>query len=151
MDQRKYRIYEMKFYLNAEHYIVIDGRKGERHPHTWEFTLEFALPKNEFVEFGTVEQSIKKYLDTYQNGFLNEIAPFDTLMPTVENMTDYFAGEFQKLIEELGGILFTVKNSETPTRTYIVNVETEFREKRSSKIISEAIDQAIDELVKDDE
>lgn len=151
MDEKKYRIYEMKFYLNAEHFIVINGKKGDRHPHTWEFSLEFALPKNEFVEFGTVEKGIKAYLARYQNGFLNEIAPFDSLMPTVENMTDYFAGEFQRIIEQLGGLLFTVKNSETPTRTYIVNVDTEFREKRSSKIISQAITAAIDELVNDHE
>ena len=39
MAVRLYREYRLKFYLNAKHYIIINGHKGETHPHTWEFTL----------------------------------------------------------------------------------------------------------------
>lgn len=144
-----YRLYELKFYLNAEHYIIIGNKKGDRHPHTWEFSLEFALPRNDFVEFSTVEREIQNYLKPYQNHLMNEIKPFDTLLPTVENMTDYFAKEFEKKIVAFDGILLKVKNSETPTRTYIVDL-TDETQTASSKMLSQAIDHAIDEMVRDD-
>lgn len=33
------RTYRFKFYLNANHYIIINGVEGETHPHTWELPL----------------------------------------------------------------------------------------------------------------
>lgn len=44
MAVRLYREYRLKFYLNAKHYIIINGHKGETHPHTWEFTLSIRYP-----------------------------------------------------------------------------------------------------------
>jgi 6-pyruvoyl-tetrahydropterin synthase len=40
MAVKLYREYRIKFYLNMRHYIIIDGKKGEIHPHTWEFALD---------------------------------------------------------------------------------------------------------------
>ena len=34
-----YRDYRIKVYLNARHYIFINGKQGQTHPHTWEFVL----------------------------------------------------------------------------------------------------------------
>ena len=31
------RYYRIKAYLNASHFVVFDGKKGDTHPHTWEF------------------------------------------------------------------------------------------------------------------
>lgn len=117
---KNWRYYELKFYLNASHYIIINGEKGEEHPHTWEFTLDFSLPREPFVEFGTVEKKIQKYLKPYQNQVLNEKKPFDAILPTVENITDFFAGEFAGILAGFSGRLNRVKASETPTRTYVV-------------------------------
>lgn len=149
MDHRLYREYELKFYLNAMHYIVIDGNKGEEHPHTWEFTLEIGLPRDDFVQFGKVEKCIQEYLEPFQNKVLNETAPFDAITPTVENMADYFAGEFRKQLEAFHGILTRVKASETPTRAYIVTLEsrTAGENPEKSEILSGAIDRAIDGIL----
>lgn len=121
-----YRKYELKFYLNAEHYIIIDGKKGELHPHTWEFSLDIGLPKDDFVRFDEVEKEIQGYLSQYQNQVLNDMDPFDAILPTVENLTDFFAGEFQKEIRKFNGRLYRVKGAETPTRIYVAELgETE--------------------------
>ena len=37
------REYKFKFYLNANHYIIIDGKEGEQHPHTWEFMVHIRM------------------------------------------------------------------------------------------------------------
>lgn len=115
--------YVIKFYLNARHYIVYNGKKGETHPHTWEFTLKIKYHRDSFTEFNTFENGINKYLDIYQNKVMNDIPPFDTIIPTLENMADYFSKEFSNIISDIGGRLASVEASETPTRTYAVNTE----------------------------
>lgn len=148
MKDMIYRVYELKFYLNAQHYITIDGKRGQLHPHTWEFTLRFQLPRDSFVEFSQVEKKIQEYLAPYQNQVMNDVEPFDTLEPTVENMTDYFAQEFQRLIGNMQGNLLEVRNSETPTRSYIVELESNTSENgKNSDVVSSALDHALDEII----
>ena len=97
MAVNMYREYRLKFYLNMRHYIIINEVKGETHPHTWEFALDIKFSRNLFVEFNIFEQGISQFLEKYQNKILNEAEPFDAMMPTLENVTDYFAEEFFKI------------------------------------------------------
>ena len=83
----------------------------------------------------------------------NEAEPFDSMMPTLENVTDYFAEEFFKIIYKTGGMLTRVEASETPTRSYIVNIAEQERnsilnKKADEKIISEVMDAVLDDIVK---
>ena len=125
MAVRLYREYRLKFYLNAKHYIIINGHKGETHPHTWEFTLSIRYGRSSFVEFSTFEKGISDYMTRFQNQVMNEIPPFDAILPTLENLTEYFANEFHRIIYEIGGILTQVEASETPTRSYILHIPEE--------------------------
>lgn len=100
-----YREYRLKFYLNMRHYIIINDTKGETHPHTWEFALDIKFARNSFVEFNIFENGITQFLEQYQNKTLNEVAPFDSMMPTIENVTDYFAEEFLRLYTVWGECL----------------------------------------------
>ena len=108
MAVNMYREYRLKFYLNMRHYIIINEVKGETHPHTWEFALDIKFSRNLFVEFNIFEQGISQFLEKYQNKILNEAEPFDAMMPTLENVTDYFAEEFFKIIYKTGGMLTRV-------------------------------------------
>lgn len=144
MNNSFYRDYRVKMYLNARHYIYIDGNKGEAHPHTWEFSLYVRFVEGTFMEFTKLEKSINALLDPYQNQTLNDIEPFDSLVPTLENMIDYFSDLFAKEIDSMGGVLLQVSASETPTRTCIVNFENNkgmydkvksFEEKIKDKIV----------------
>ncbi len=123
MGLRLYREYQLKFYLNARHHIVIDGHAGEVHPHTWEFSLDIRVGRGAFTPFMTFEQEINRFLAPYQNQTLNEIPPFEEILPTLENMMDYFAEAFYRIIDEIGGSLRRVEASETPSRSYILNIE----------------------------
>lgn len=143
-----YREYCLKFYLNARHYIIIDGRKGEVHPHTWEFAIIIRFGRGDFVEFNTFEKGIEEYLSVYQNRVLNTMKPFDTILPTIENVADYFAKDFYEIIKKIGGILVSLEASETPTRSYRLNLEEqqEYAEK-SDKTEDEMMDEIVENVL----
>lgn len=121
MEDKLFCEYRFKFYLNASHSILINGRQGEVHPHTWEFTLDILVPRNEFKEFNSYEQNPARFFAQYQNITLNDVPPFDTIVPTLENMVEYFGDELKKSIRRDGGQLLRIEGSETPTRSYIIS------------------------------
>lgn len=152
MQIKLYHEYRLKFYLNARHYIIINGNRGDTHPHTWEFAINIQFARSSFVEFNTFEEGIKDFLEKYQNKVLNDEEPFITILPTLENMTDYFAKEFFQIIYEIGGTLIRIEASETPTRSYIVNLLSEEEkdmlwEQSEKQEWSKVIDSVIDDII----
>lgn len=119
---KQFREYRIKAYLNARHFIYINGNQGSVHPHTWEFILYMRFPNNEFIEFTDFEKAINNYLEKFQNKVINNIEPFDTIIPTLENITDSLSSDFFNIITDMNGLLIKIEASETPTRTYIVNI-----------------------------
>ncbi len=117
--------YKFKFYLNASHYIIINGKQGEAHPHTWEFILDVVLPNSEFVQFSVYERTIESFFATYQNQTMNDVAPFDTIIPTLEHMVEYFGDAIRQRIQAAGGQLEQIEGSETPTRSYVISYAQE--------------------------
>lgn len=152
MAVRLNREYKIKFYLNARHYIIINGRKGEVHPHTWELVLSIRFGRSSFVEFRTFERGVSEYLAQYQNKTMNDEKPFDTIIPTLENIVDYFAEEFYGIIHDTGGVLTRIEASETPTHSYILELTEEDENKKlgedtDRKIVSDVMDAVLDEIV----
>ena len=145
-----YREYRLKSYLNMNHYIIFNGKPGQVHPHTWEFVTVIIMPGDEFVEFSVFEKAVDRFLSTYQNRIMNEVAPFDVTMPTVENVTDYFAGELDTIISDLGGCLISLEGSETPTRGYIVSLgQQQNVVDRIDEIKEKYVDNMVERVVSD--
>ena len=71
MAKTTFREYKFKFYLNANHFIVINGKEGEIHPHTWEFMVDILMSDQKFVQFDAYEKAIDEYFNKYQNHILN--------------------------------------------------------------------------------
>ncbi|MDE6852565.1 MAG: 6-carboxytetrahydropterin synthase [Lachnospiraceae bacterium] len=152
MNNTLYREYKFKFYLNANHFIIIDGKEGQRHPHTWEFMVDILMNNDEFVQFDAFEKAIDEYFNKYQNRVINEIAPFDHVIPTLENMSDYFIHDVRGIVKDLGGELIKMESSETPTRSYVISFEREagFLEsvrKNSEKKVDGIIDSVLDNIL----
>lgn len=152
MNNTLYREYKFKFYLNANHFIIIDGKEGQRHPHTWEFMVDILINNDEFVQFDAYEKAIDEYFNKYQNRVINEIAPFDRVIPTLENMSDYFIHDVRGIVKNLGGELIKMESSETPTRSYVISYEREtgFLEsvrKNSEKKMDGIIDSVLDNIL----
>lgn len=118
----RYSQYKFKFYLNASHAIYINGLKGQVHPHTWEITIHVLKEKEEFVEFSMLEKKIEDWMKQYQDRLLNEVSPFDRINPTTENCCDYFKEVLKKMLCDEGWLLLTIEMSETPTRSYVINL-----------------------------
>lgn len=152
--EKLYREYRLKSYLNMNHYIIINGRQGQTHPHTWEFVITIVVAGDQFVEFRKFEMLIEQYLEKYQNQILNTIEPFDVVVPTIENVTDQFNDDLRELLRENGGELVSLEGSETPTRSYIVSHrnEPEFIDqigKMKSKQISGVVEYVVDQIISD--
>ncbi len=153
MSGNLFREYQFKVYLNGVHSIFIDGRQGQSHPHTWEFILTILIKREEFLEFHVFEKALEIFFSKYQNQTLNDISPFDTIMPTLENMVDYFGGELRTVIRATGGELMKIEGSETPTRSYIVSYEREAEYVRSvehftRETVGNIFDSMLDEMEK---
>lgn len=118
----RYNQYRFKFYLNASHSIYLNGVLGQEHPHTWEITLNTVKLKDNFIIFNDIEKSIEKYLGKYQDSYINKIEPFIKINPTLENICEYFKDEFQSLLLKNGWLLLSMEISETPTRSYIIDI-----------------------------
>lgn len=152
--EKLYREYRLKAYLNMNHYIIINGRQGQTHPHTWEFVITIVVAGDQFVEFRKFEVLIEQYLEKYQNQILNTIEPFDVVVPTIENVTDQFNDDLQELLRENGGELVSLEGSETPTRSYIVSHrnEPEFIDqigKMQTKQISGVVEYVVDQIIRE--
>ncbi len=148
------REYKFKFYLNINHYIIIDGVEGQLHPHTWEFTIHVKKITNKFLQFSEVEDVIDGYLKNYQNSLLNTKEPFDRIVPTLEHVSEYFGGQFQRLIKEIGGILLWMESSETPTRSYLLDYEQDEGVKKEMEfgkndVVLRVVDSVIDDILGD--
>lgn len=145
--------YKFKFYLNASHYIIINGKQGEAHPHTWEFILDVILPNSEFVQFSVYERTIESFFATYQNQTINDLAPFDAIIPTLENMVEYFGDAIRERIQAVGGQLEQIEGSETPTRSYVISYDQDEvfltgAEQSAQAALSDVLDQALAEALK---
>ena len=152
MARTTFREYKFKFYLNANHFIVINGKEGEIHPHTWEFMVDVLMSDQKFVQFDAYEKAIDEYFNKYQNRKLNEVETFDHMVPTLENMSDYFADEIRGIVKELGGHLVKMESSETPTRSYVISFEREQEylesiRKSSKQQMSDVIDGILDRII----
>ena len=153
LENRLFHEYRLKFYLNGNHYLMFDNTRGETHPHTWEFTLNILVGRETFVEFNQYERSIEQLLAPYQNKVLNEVDPFDAIVPTLENLVEYFGIKAQELVKKIGGRVLSIEGSETPTRSYVINFNDAFdsfeMEAYTEEVKKNVIDAVLDDILED--
>ena len=140
----KYQQYRYKFYLNASHAIYIDNVKGQNHPHTWEITLNTIKVIDGFVQFDNVERKIDDFLNKFQDKNINEIPPFTSSNPTLENICEYFKDSIRQILAESGWLLLRIEMSETPARAYIIDLVDDSEE--NVKAIESAYRKKLDDV-----
>lgn len=118
----KYSQYKFKFYLNANHAIYLGGVLGQNHPHTWEISLDTIKVRDDFIQFDIIEKLVEKYIAGFQDVDINKIAPFNVTNPTLENICDFLKNELGKLLNDNGWLLTKIEISETPSRSYIIDL-----------------------------
>lgn len=142
----KFRQYKFKFYLNISHAIYINGTQGQSHPHTWEIAINALKLEDSFDQFNRLEEKIEGYLNRYQDQWINKVPPFDTLNPTLENCCEFLKTELRDLLRREGYQLLMIEMSETPTRSYIINL---LDENDSSQVqsMSSFVDSKLEEIM----
>ncbi|MCQ2506721.1 MAG: 6-carboxytetrahydropterin synthase [Lachnospiraceae bacterium] len=118
----RYQQYRFKFYLDTNHSIVINGNVGQKHPHTWEIQLYILKIKEGFSRFDLLEKKIEAYFSKYQEKYINDVPPFNEINPTLENCCDVFIKDLSSILNAEGWVLLMVEMSETPTKSYVVNL-----------------------------
>ncbi len=142
------REYKLKFYLNAQHYVVFGGKKGATHPHTWEFSLKIMVPCNTTTPFSEYESGINGFLADYQDKVLNDTPAFEEHQPTLENIVEVFTAQFDRIIVGKGAALHSVEGSEGPTRSYMVVVEDDAAQKSMVEFLErDVVDAVLDEAL----
>ncbi|MBR1931339.1 MAG: 6-carboxytetrahydropterin synthase [Lachnospiraceae bacterium] len=113
-----YKQYKYKFYLNMNHYVHINGQAGAVHSHTWEIALAITTKQEGMISFSDIETCVNGLLQRYQDKCLNNVPPFTTVDPTLENVCDYLYDVCDREFHTRGWILLNMEMSETPTRVY---------------------------------
>lgn len=115
------RTYCFKTYLNASHYVSFDGKRGEVHPHTWQFSAKVAVAgTTEPKPFADYERAIEAVFEPYQNRVVNECEPFDAIVPTLESLTEVLGEKVRAAAAGMDARLVEFEGSETPARSYLL-------------------------------
>lgn len=107
-------------FFNASHTVVIKGRKGEQHTHSYRLCVRcrsksIAGQEQVIVDYSTLRDRINRVAQAYNNQVLNDLPPFKKLKSTTENLT---AVLFQQLGRALKGLpidLTSITIWESPT------------------------------------
>jgi 6-pyruvoyltetrahydropterin/6-carboxytetrahydropterin synthase len=70
------------------------GKCANVHGHNYKVEITVAGPALDklgmLVEFETIKRALAPWIEKFDHGFLNELAPFDALNPTAENLAKFF-------------------------------------------------------------
>jgi len=93
--------YEYTYKLNISHSFDMSGEGNGKHQHTISIKIyirndEIKEQIGEFKTYDSLENDIKKFFSEYQGVYINDVPPFNSVVPTIEAMGEYF---FEKLKE----------------------------------------------------
>lgn len=107
--------------MNASH-AAVHADDGV-HSHTFAVTLYIRQKADDFVTYDKTEKVIQDYLKAYTGKVLNEVPPFDTVSPTIENIGEEFFTEISLIAAKIGHELIKLEISESPQRIYSITVK----------------------------
>lgn len=139
--------YQFKFYFDASHAIYISGKLGQSHPHTWEVIINMIRLQSAFIPFDVIEKKIESFIIQYQDVYMNQMAPFNTINPTLENITYYFKEHIEKILFDNGWLFLSIEVSETPARAFIIDISDEIYKKLEVKSNNHEQDHVVDSEV----
>jgi len=108
-------------FLNARHYV--SGERGKAHPHSWRIQARVSGSPVEgegtLIGFAEIKEILQKQLAPFRDKLLNQVRPFDTVMPTTENIAAYFYEKIAPEFSQPGLRLESLSVWESPTN-YVV-------------------------------
>ncbi|MGX7042481.1 6-carboxytetrahydropterin synthase [Leuconostoc holzapfelii] len=125
MNQKVFT-YKLRTFINASHAVRWQGVQGAEHPHTWELILDIRPVGGQFdLKFEDIEAVIADSVAPFHGQFLNEVPPFDQLVPTLENFAEQLFDLLSEALEKISCQLHDLSVGESPTRYYSVAINPE--------------------------
>jgi len=116
----------MKYFLTKEytfeaaHFLRdYDGPCANMHGHSFSLHVTLFSPMlNEqgmVLDFKVLKSNVKEVIDKFDHSLINDIKPFDTINPTVENLAEYIFNKLEYSFMEYDTFaeLYSVKLWET--------------------------------------
>ena len=107
-------------HFDSAHYLrEYPGKCKNVHGHTWyiEVVIKGKHLDNAgiLIDFSDLKELVRDLIRPFDHQLLNEIAPFDTVNPSSENLAKYFYYEMKKILADKPISLVRVTVSESPT------------------------------------
>lgn len=98
--------------FSAAHYLKdYPGKCSQIHGHNYKVQITVEGDTLDhlglLVEFEVIKQAVKKWIDLFDHGFLNELPPFDKINPSAENLAKFFYDEVEGAIRQSGTAALT--------------------------------------------
>ena len=114
----KYTLKVVSDFASAHTLRDYPGACSRMHGHNWKVEAEVearALDKTGMgVDFKFIRHAVRELTDQLDHRYLNEIAPFDQVNPTAENIARYIYHELKKLLKSKKVTLHKVLVQESP-------------------------------------
>lgn len=99
-------VYELtvKSHFDAAHHLY--GYPGEcrnLHGHTWDVEVSVVSESLDEIgivyDFKSLKQDLNRVLEAYDHRLINEVAPFDSVSPTAENLARVICESLQSVVD----------------------------------------------------
>ncbi len=123
---RETYLIHMTFFLNAKHHVSMGQRSGPVHGHSWRIDLRLGATFRDGqgeapIEFAELDQRGRDILRDYEGKLLNEMPPFDRVVPTTENVGRFLFGRLGDALGAAKVHLISVSIWEAPTKGVTVS------------------------------
>ena len=116
----EHKKYKLKSFIAIKH--SFDGDISHIHAHTIEISCSINSDTDWMIDYKTVESTIHKCLDKYENRYLNEMEEFKT-SATIERLGEVLCFEIDDELRKIGYLMDHFEIGETPLRVYVITDE----------------------------
>lgn len=107
-------------FFNASHAVVIKGRKGEQHTHSYRLSVRcrsksISGGEQIIIDYTTLRDRVNRVAQAYHNTILNDLPPFMQLKSTTENLTAVLFQQLRRALKGLPVELTSITVWESPT------------------------------------
>ena len=107
-------------FFNSSHMVVIKGRKGPLHTHSYRLSVHcrsksISGQEQVIVDYTTLRDRINRVARAYNHQYLNDLPPFKQLKSTTENLTSVLFQQLKRAMKGLPVELASITVWESPT------------------------------------
>jgi 6-pyruvoyl-tetrahydropterin synthase len=107
-------------FFNASHAVVIKGRMGEQHTHSYRLSVRcrsksISGQEQIIIDYTTLRDRVNRVAQAYNNQVLDDLPPFKNLKSTTENLTAVLFQQLRKALVGLPVELTSITVWESPT------------------------------------